>query len=446
VAFLLLRIKMKQQKVISHSDVWQIAWPMIIANISVPMLGMVDTAVMGHLDAPHYLGAVAVGSIIFSFLFWGFGFLRMATTGLVAQATGKNNTSLSHSILMQSLTLAIIIASVVLLFNQLISNVAFTLIESSAQVQQEGKIYFDIRIWSTPAILINYVFLGWLLGKQASKAALILVLVVTVSNMILDLVFVNIFAMTTDGVALASVIAEYLGFFTGLYLLKKQGVTLSIFQYLRSQHISIFSWQWLQLHINIFIRTLCLMFSFAFFTTQGAKQGDIILAANAVLINFLTFMAFVLDGFANATEVITGRSVGKNDQQQLKQGFIIAAIWSLIVASLFSLIYLLFGPQIISLLTSIPEVNATANTYLVWLIILPLVSVWSYLLDGLFIGTTRSKEMRNTMLFSTFICFLPAWYLFQPLANHGLWLALLLFLAARGISQSIYLPKILQLK
>ena len=157
-------------------------------------------------------------------------------------------------------------------------------------------------------------------------------------------------------------------------------------------------------------------------------------------------MAFVLDGFANATEVIAGRSVGKNDQQQLKQGFIIAAIWSLILASLFSLIYFLFGPQIISLLTSIPEVNATANTYLVWLIIMPLVSVWSYLLDGLFIGTTRSKEMRNTMLFSTFICFLPAWYLLQPLANHGLWLALLLFLAARGISQSIYLPKILQLK
>jgi len=434
---------MKQH--ISHRDVWQIAWPMILANISVPMLGMVDTAVMGHLDAPHYLGAVAVGSIIFSFLFWGFGFLRMATTGLVAQAMGKNNTVLSHTVLMQSLVLAMIIASGVLLLHQPISKLAFFLIESSDLVQQQGQVYFDIRIWSTPAILINYVFLGWLLGKQASKAALALVLVVTVSNMILDLVFVNLLAMTADGVALASVIAEYLGFVTGLYLLKRHGVSLTTIKRSISQHVSIFTWQWLQLHLNIFIRTLCLMFSFAFFTSQGAKQGDLILAANAVLINFLTFMAFVLDGFANATEVIAGRAVGKNDQQQLKQGFLIAAIWSLIVASLFSLIYLLFGTQVISLLTSIPEVNATANTYLVWLILMPVVGVWSYLLDGLFVGTTRSKEMRNSMLFSTVCCFLPAWYFLQPLGNHGLWLALLLFLAARGLSQSLYLPKILRL-
>ncbi len=434
---------MKQQ--ISHRDVWQIAWPMILANISVPMLGMVDTAVMGHLDEPHYLGAVAVGSIIFSFLFWGFGFLRMATTGLVAQATGKNDTALSHTVLTQSIIFAAIIACAVLLLNQPISTLAFTLIESSNLVRQEGEIYFDIRIWSTPAILINYVFLGWLLGKQASKAALILVLVITISNMILDLVFVNLFAMTADGVALASVIAEYLGFITGLYLLKRHGVSLSLIKRSISQHVSVFTWQWLQLNINIFIRTLCLMFSFAFFTTQGAKQGDLILAVNAVLLNFLTFIAFVLDGFANATEVIAGKAVGKNDQRQLKQGFLIATFWSVIAASLFSLIYLLFGPHIILLLTSIPEVNATANTYLIWLTLMPLIGVWSYLLDGLFIGTTRSKEMRNTMLFSTVCCYLPAWYALQFLGNHGLWLALLIFLAARGISQSYYLPRILRI-
>lgn len=434
---------MKQQ--ISHRDVWKIAWPMILANISVPMLGMVDTAVMGHLDAPHYLGAVAVGSIIFSFLFWGFGFLRMATTGLVAQASGKNDSALSYTVLTQSIIFAVVIAIAVLLLSQPISTLAFTLIESSDLVRQEGEVYFDIRIWSTPAILINYVFLGWLLGKQASKAALVLVLVVTISNMILDLVFVNLFSMTTDGVALASVIAEYLGFITGLYLLKRHGISLSVIKRSLSRHVSIFSWQWLQLHINIFIRTLCLMFSFAFFTTQGAKQGELILAANAVLINFLTFMAFVLDGFANATEVIAGRAVGKNDQQQLKQGFLIAAFWSLVLASLFSLMYLLFGQHIISLLTSIPEVNHTANTYLIWLTLMPLIGVWSYLLDGLFIGTTRSKEMRNTMLFSTVCCYLPAWYSLQFLGNHGLWLALLIFLAARGIAQSYYLPRILRM-
>jgi len=431
---------------ITHRQVWQIAGPMIIANISIPLLGMVDTAVMGHLDSAQYLGAVAVGSIIFSFLFWGFGFLRMATTGLVAQAFGRNDTVLSHTILLQSLVLAIIIASAILILKQPLSQLAFLLIDSSEIVSQQARIYFDIRIWSTPAILINYVFLGWLIGKQASKAALVLVLVVTISNMIMDLVFVYVFGMTIDGVALASLIAEYLGLVAGIYLLKRQGITLNIFKRLSSTQLSIFSWAWLQLHANIFIRTLCLMFSFAFFTTQGAKQGDIILAANAVLLNFITLMAFVLDGFANATEVLSGKAVGDNNRQQLKQGLLLTGFWSFVVACLFSLSYVFFGQQLISLMTTITDVQTTAINYLPWLMLMPIIAVWTYLFDGLFIGTTRSIEMRNTMLIATFCCFIPAWYLLQPLGNHGLWLALLLFLAARGISQCFYLPRILRLR
>jgi len=431
---------------LTHRQVWQIAGPMIIANISIPLLGMVDTAVMGHLDSAQYLGAVAVGSIIFSFLFWGFGFLRMATTGLVAQAFGRNDSTLSHTILLQSLILAIIIASAILILKHPLSQLAFLLIDSSELVSQQARIYFDIRIWSSPAILINYVILGWLIGKQASKAALVLVLVVTISNMIMDLVFVNVFGMTIDGVALASLIAEYLGLITGLCLLKRHGVTLNLLKRLSSKQVSIFSWHWLQLHANIFIRTLCLMFSFAFFTSQGAKQGDIILAANAVLLNFITLMAFVLDGFANATEVLSGKAVGAKNRSQLKQSLLLTGFWALVVASLFSLSYVFFGQQLISLMTTITDVQTTANDYLPWVIAMPVVAVWTYLFDGLFIGTTRSIEMRNTMLLSTFCCFLPAWYLLQPLGNHGLWLALLLFLAARGISQCFYLPRILRLR
>jgi MATE family multidrug resistance protein len=200
------------------------------------------------------------------------------------------------------------------------------------------------------------------------------------------------------------------------------------------------------MHGNIFIRTLCLMFSFAFFMAQSAQQGDILLAANAVLLHFITFMAFFLDGFANATEVLTGKAIGSRNQQQLKQGFIYTALWSGGIALLFSLNYFLWGPSVISLLTTIPDVIATANQYLIWLIIAPVVSVWSYLFDGLFIGATRSKEMRNTMLFSTLFCYLPAWYLLQDLGNHGLWLAIIIFLAARGGSQAFYLPKVLSLK
>jgi MATE family, multidrug efflux pump len=431
---------------ITHRQVWQIAGPMIIANISIPLLGMVDTAVMGHLDLPHYLGAVAIGSMIFSFLFWGFGFLRMATTGLVAQAFGQNDTPLSHTVLAQSIVLAMIIACVLLLFKQPISQLAFALIETSDDVFKQAQIYFDIRIWSTPAILINYVFLGWLIGKQASKSALVLVLVVTISNMVMDIVFVNVFNMTVNGVALASVIAEYLGLITGLFLLKRHQVTINILTRANSKRVTFFNWHWLQLHGNIFIRTLCLIFSFAFFTTQGAKQGDIVLAANAILLNFITFMAFVLDGFANATEVISGKAVGEKNRHKLKQGLLISAFWSLMLASLFSLSYFLFGPYLIALLTSIPEVAATASEYLLWLVAMPLIAVWSYLFDGLFIGATRSVEMRNTMIFATFCCFLPAWYFLQPLENNGLWLALLIFLAARGLSQSLFLPKILRME
>ncbi|NQY27682.1 MAG: MATE family efflux transporter [Piscirickettsiaceae bacterium] len=417
---------------------------MILANISIPLLGMVDTAVIGHLDSAHYLGGVAVGSLIFSFLFWGFGFLRMATTGLTAQAEGDNNDKLSLKILQHSLLLALLIAIGILLLQSPLSILALSIIDSSELVLAAARTYFDIRIWSTPAILINYVILGWLIGKGASKHALVLVLTVTISNIVLDILFVNTLGMKVDGVALASVIAEYLGLFVAIKLLLTHGVAQSLFvsdpdTYLHKQN-------WLTLHGNIFIRTLCLIFSIAFFTAQGAKQGELILAANAILVNFIVLMAFVLDGFANAIEVISGKAIGSKNKHQLVQGLRLSAIWTFGLACFFSMSYLLFGSQLILLLTSISAVNALANEYLIWLIIMPLIAVWSFLFDGLFIGATRSVEMRNSMLFATFICYLPAWYFLQDYGNHGLWVAFLIFFAARGLGQAFYLPKILSLK
>ena len=429
---------------ITNQTIWHLAGPMILANISIPLLGMVDTAVVGHLDSAHYIGGVAIGGLIFSFLFWGFGFLRMATTGLTAQAQGSNNDKLTLKILQHSLLLASVIAVGILILQIPISQLAFYLIDSSEQVTSAARTYFDIRIWSTPAILINYVILGWLIGKGATKQVLFLVLAVTISNMILDILFVNYLGMDVDGVALASVIAEYIGLVVAFKMLLLHGIGLEIVTQDRETHIQ--SQNWLRLHGNIFIRTLCLIFSFAFFTTQGAKQGDIILAANAVLINFIIFMAFVLDGFANAIEVITGKAIGSKNKQQLRQGLTLSAMWAFSLAILFSLSYFFFGSDIIGLLTTIPEVVDIANDYLIWLIVMPVIAVWTYLFDGLFIGATRSVEMRNTMLFSTLFCYLPAWYLLQPLENDGLWLALLIFLAARGISQSFYLSKILQME
>jgi len=433
-----------QHNTINHRAIWQLAGPMILANISIPLLGMVDTAVIGHLDSAHYLGGVAVASLIFNFLFWGFGFLRMATTGLTAQALGENNHPLSLKILQHSLLLALIISVCILVLQVPISFIAFSLIEGSEAVINSAITYFNIRIWSTPAILINYVILGWLIGKGKTQQVLYLVLAVTISNMILDLLFVNVLGMDVDGVALASVIAEYIGLFASIIILHSHGVGRKLFQ--KAASTTLHSHSWLSLHGNLFIRSLCLIFSIAFFTAQGAKQGDLILAANAVLVNFIVLMAFFLDGFANAIEVIAGRAIGSKKPRQLLQGLHLTAQWSLIVASAFSLSYYLFGTVLINILTSIPTVIEIANNHLIWLIIMPVVAVWSFLFDGLFIGATRSLEMRNSMLFATFICYLPAWYLLQDYDNHGLWLALLIFFAARAIGQLIYIPRIILLK
>lgn len=431
---------------VTHHYVWKLAMPMIMANISIPILGMVDTAVVGHLDSAHYLGAVAIGTLIFSFLFWGFGFLRMATTGLTAQAFGNQDSSQSQQILLQAIYFALLIALFILLFQQAISQIAFHYIDSSELVKTSARQYFDIRIWSTPAILVNYVIWGWLIGNEATKSTLYLVLTVNITNIILDILFVNFLGMDVNGVALASVIAEYSGLLLGLFMLHKRGIELISFKSTLDSFNKKQLYEVLTLHGNIFLRTLCLIFSFAFFTIQSAKYGDNVLAANSVLLNFITFMAFVLDGFANATEVLSGKAIGRKNHQQLYRVVFITGILSLSMAIVFSLSYQLFGRHIITLLTSIPDVINIANQHLTWLAIAPLIGFWSYLFDGLFIGATRSREMRNTMLFSTFICYLPAWYFLQDMGNDGLWIALLIFLAARGISQACYLPLIFKFK
>jgi len=341
---------------VTHHYVWKLAMPMIMANISIPILGMVDTAVVGHLDSAHYLGAVAIGTLIFSFLFWGFGFLRMATTGLTAQAFGNQDSSQSQQILLQAIYFALLIALFILLFQQAISQIAFHYIDSSELVKTSARQYFDIRIWSTPAILVNYVIWGWLIGNEATKSTLYLVLTVNITNIILDILFVNFLGMDVNGVALASVIAEYSGLLLGLFMLHKRGIELISFKSTLDSFNKKQPYEVLTLHGNIFLRTLCLIFSFAFFTIQSAKYGDNVLAANSVLLNFITFMAFVLDGFANATEVLSGKAIGRKNHQQLYRVVFITGILSLSMAIVFSLSYQLFGRHIITLLTSIPDV------------------------------------------------------------------------------------------
>lgn len=429
---------------VTHRKVWTLAGPMILANLSTPLLGMVDTAVVGHLSSPIYLGAVALGTMLFTFLFWGFGFLRMVTTGLTSQVNSDANHSATRDVLVQSGLLAVIIAAALLLLQTPIGWIAFQIIEGSPEVLATAQQYYHIRIWSAPATLLNYAILGWLIGMSASRSALMIVLVINISNIGFDLLLVNQFGMKADGVAFASVMAEYIGLMFVLFVLSKHHLALKQIELKKELRWLFNNRQGLNLHGNFMLRTLCLIFCFAFFTNQGAQQGDVTLAANMVLLNFITFMAYVLDGFANATEVMTGNAIGRSNQYELKRSLLLNGMWSFFVAGLFSLVYYLFGKQFIGLLTSIDAVAVSAADYLLWVVLAPVIGVWSYLFDGLFVGATLGREMRNTMLFATFCCYLPAWYLLQGFGNHGLWAALTLLLAARGIAQAVYLPGILR--
>lgn len=420
----------------THRKVWNIAAPMILSNLTVPLLGMVDTAVVGHLPQPHYLGAVAVGSMIFGVVFWGFGFLRMGTTGLTAQALGALDYAEIRALLIRALLVALSFALLLLLLQGPIAALAFDLMRPSEIVEQQARLYFDIRIFSAPATLCNYVLIGWFLGLQNARLPLLLLVTVNSINMLLDVLFVQGWGLAADGVAWASLIAEYCACALGFWLVKRQ-----LQRYPAPWHRELIFDRvkfraMLLLNQNIFIRTLCLMFSLAFFTAQGARMGDAILAANAVLFNFYTFMAYGLDGFAHAAEALTGKAVGQKQQQAFMQSVHSAGAWALLVSIVFALIYGFLGEAIITLLTDIEVVQSTAEQYLIWLILLPLISVWSFTLDGIFIGATRSVEMRNSMLVATIVVFIPAWYLLQPWANHGLWLAYSLFMLARAVTMA----------
>jgi MATE family multidrug resistance protein len=424
----------------THREVWSLAGPMILSNLTVPLLGIADTAVVGHLQEPYYLGAVAVGAMIFGVVFWGFGFLRMGTTGLTAQALGALDYAQVRAWLARALLLAMGFSGLLLVLQIPIADLAFYLMQPSELVEQHGRTYFTIRIASAPATLANYVIIGWFLGLQNARVPLLLLLVVNSINMLLDIVLVMGMQFSADGVAWASLVAEYCGLILGLLLVRHElkkypgawrtGLIFDGAQFRRM----------LSVNRDILIRTLCLMFALAFFTAQGARMGEVILAANAVLFNFQTFMAYGLDGFAHAAEALVGKATGARDQTTFRRCVHIIFFWALLISGLFALAYAGLGEYFITLLTNIPEVRQTAVDYLIWVIVLPLVSVWSFSFDGIYLGATRTVQMRNTMLISTIVVFLPAWYALQSAHNHGLWLAFVLFMCSRALTMAwVYL-------
>ena len=424
-------------RALADRDVWRIAAPMILSNVSVPLLGMVDTGVTGHLESPVYLGAVAVGATIFGFIYTGLNFLRMGTTGIAAQRFGAGDYDGLRVSLGQAVIVALLLAGVLMALQVPIGRLAMHLVGAGPDVERFALEYFSIRIWSAPGTLANYVLIGWFLGLQNARVPLLIFLTINITNVILDLVFVLGLGMKVDGVALASVIAEYSGLAVALAFaareLRKRAGHWPLARLFRVGAYSAF----FAVNAHLLVRTMALMFTFAFVTAQGARLGGLVLAANAVLMNIQLLTSMALDGFAHAAEALVGKAIGERNRDALQASVRLALKWSLIFAAGFCLLYLLVGPQLIRILTDLPDVRETAIRYLPWLILSPLVSVWSFLYDGVYVGATRAREMRDIMLVSSFLVFLPAWYLLQGFGNHGLWLAFTLFMASRGIGMHI---------
>jgi len=421
-----------------HQKIFVIALPMMLSNISVPLLGLVDTAVIGHLPESYYLAGVAVGSMIVTLLFWMLVFLRMSTTGLVAQALGANDHRQVLRLLMQSLFIALILAILLLLLQKTLSFIAFHFVEGSEKVLFYGQQYFDIRIWSAPAALINMVLLGWLLGMQNAKVPMFLLMLTNGVNIFLDILFVVGFEWGVAGVAWASLSADYISLACGLFIVYRMILPVyqkGDFSTISKEIVNLKSLApFILLNRDIFIRTLCLQVTYAFMTMQGVKLGDDVVSANSVLMHFLLIISFSMDGLAYAVEALVGKGVGQRCLAKLKESIYLTLFWASIFSLIQLLLFYLYGAWIIAQITSIETVQFEAMKYLPWLILIPLTSMLGVVFDGIFIGMTRATEMRNSMIFSLLIVYFPIWFIFSSEGNHALWIAMNAFMLSRGLS------------
>ncbi|MEX0662666.1 MAG: MATE family efflux transporter [Balneolaceae bacterium] len=436
-----LGLLVNQQRPLNKT-ILKLAIPNIISNLSVPLLGVVDTALVGHLDQIYYLGALAVGSMIFNFIFWGFGFLRMGTTGLTAQEYGARDRSKMILILARVQLIALGIGLMLILFQVPIILFSLWIIESSNEVAEYTRVYYDIRIYTAPAMLALYGLQGWFLGMQNAKYPMIITIAHNVLNIVLNVFFIQVLDMHVDGVAWGTLISTYLALGLGVYLFFRR-YKRYISHYLPTELINTVALkEYFSVNRDIFIRTICLIFTFSFFTAMSAKQGDLVLAANTILLQLWMVASYGIDGFAYAAESLIGRFKGSKDKEKLKQAVTYNLGWGMALGVLGTLIYWAFSDPILAIFTNNREVIDLAKVVLIWTIMAPIVSSFCYILDGIFIGATETGPMRNTMLVATFVIFLPAYYFGTMIfAIHGLWLAMVLFMMTRGVALGFYLPR-----
>ena len=416
-----------------NKQILHIAIPSIISNITVPLCGMVDTIIVGHLGDASYIGAIAVGGLLFNMTYWLFSFLRMGTGGLTAQAYGANNTITAQNILLRSAIVALSVSTILLLFQSAILYIAFHFIDATAEVQANASIYFNILIWGAPAVLCLYSFIGWFLGMQNARIPMIIAIVQNVVNIVASSALVFCLHLKVEGVAMGTLIAQY----TGLLL----ALTIGCYKY--HWHKANFVWkeifrrtdfmQFFKVNRDIFFRTLYLILVTTYFTSFGSSQGENILAANTLLMQFFIIFSYFMDGFAYAGEAISGKCYGENNKAQFSKLTSRLFMWGAGIATLFTLLYSALGQMFLHLLTNEQSVVAQASNYLFFVCLIPFLSFSAFLFDGLFIGTTSTRQMLNSMRMASLTFFAIVFVCSKE--NYILWTAFLAYLGMRGLMQ-----------
>ena len=427
---------------VTHRSVLAVAVPIMLSNVSEPLIGVVNTAVIGQLKEPYYIGAIAVGALIFSFIFWGFGFLRLSTGGLSAQALGAGDRTELVAVLIRALMIGLAAGVGLILLSPFIREAAFSLVGGSAEIRVHGETYFNYRIFAAPAALANYCVMGWFIGQSRAKLAFLVQLFLNLTNMALSAFFVLRLGMTSDGVGLAALIAEWsavtLALVLAAVILRGMGAHISWPRILDPVRFK----RTLLMNGDVMIRTLCLVFAFTFFTARGARAGDVIVAANAVLLNLFEVSAYLIDGFAYASEALVGQSVGAHNRERFRSAIWLTSVWAMVLGVICSLAIWFFGPALVDLMTLSPDVRETARTYLPWVAVSPVLGVICFQFDGIFTGAMATKDMRNMMIVSLAVFLLAWWLLEARFGNHGLWAALNIFFIARGISFATRMPSL----
>ncbi len=422
--------------------VLKLALPNIISNLTVPLVGMVDVALMGRQENPAYLGAIALGATIFTFIYSGLGFLRMGTSGFTAQSRGRRNIGDAYLTLARALFIALALAIVLILSQKGIAWLAFHFVDSSAELKQLAMDYFSVRIFAAPATLSLYAIMGWYIGMQDAKTPMWISILINAVNIVFSTIFVLHFEMGVKGVALGTLIGQYSGLLLAMFLLGKHAKRIKLYW----RRKAVFVWsevsRFMKVNRDILIRSLLLTGSFYYFNAASAKLGDDVLAANSVLLQFLWIFSYFIDGFAYAAEALTGKYIGANSRKDLKQAVKVLFVWGTGLSVLVSLVYLIFHQGIVRLLTDQQHIIELALQYSIWIVLIPLVSFSAFIWDGIYIGATEGKTMRNAMILSSLLIFIPSLFLFRfYFQNHGMWIALMFFMLSRGISLHLFYSK-----